>query len=46
MKYIIEKDRVLSKYIVWEKHRNYMIERFRGFKYECKRWLNDKSNRV
>ena len=39
MKYVIEKDKILNCYIVWEVHKNYMIDRFRGLKKECKTWL-------
>jgi len=39
MNYKIEKDKYLGKYIVWEVHRNYSIDRFRGFKYQCKEWV-------
>ena len=43
MKYIIEKSKELNTYIVWEQHRNYLVERYRGFKYKCKEWLKCKS---
>ena len=39
MKYEIEKDKVLNTYIVWEVHTNYKIDRFRGYKYQCKSWV-------
>ena len=39
MKYIIEKDNILKCFIVWEVHQNYKIDRFRGLKRECKKWL-------
>lgn len=35
LRYEIQKDPILKKYIVWEMHRNYMVEKFRGYKYEC-----------
>lgn len=38
-KYKIEKDPILKCYIVWEIHRNYIIEVFRGYKYECEEWI-------
>lgn len=41
MKYEILKDKILGKYIVWEVHKNYRIDRFRGFKYQCKEWLKN-----
>ena len=37
----IEKDIILNKYIVWEVHRNYMVEKFRGNKKQCKEWMNN-----
>lgn len=40
MKYEIEKDVVLNTYIVWEVHKNYRVDRFRGLKRECKKWLS------
>ncbi len=40
MKYEIEKDNVLNTYIVWECHKNYKIDRYRGFKYKCKEFIN------
>lgn len=42
MKYVIEKDEYLNTYIVWEIHRNYKVDRFKGFKYQCEEWLNEK----
>lgn len=42
VKYEIEKDIILNKYIVWEVHRNYMVEKFRGNKKQCKEYINDK----
>lgn len=45
MKYLISKEKELNTYIVWEKHRNYMVEVYRGFKYECKKWLNARVNK-
>lgn len=39
---ILVKDEYLKKYVVWEVHRNYQIEKFRGFKYQCEEWLNEK----
>lgn len=41
IRYEIEKDKALNKYILWEVHRNYMVERCRGFKYQC---LNKKKS--
>lgn len=38
---IIERDKYTKAYIVWERHRNYMVERFRGFKYQCEEWLRN-----
>lgn len=41
-KYIIEKDKYLNKYILWEKHRNYSVMIYSGYKYECesyKKWI-------
>ena len=35
----LEKDIYTQKYIVWEIHRNYWVERFRGFKYQCEKWV-------
>ncbi len=34
-KYSIEKDNVLNKYVVWEKHRNYLVMVYSGYKYQC-----------
>lgn len=45
MKYRIEKDLYTGKYIVWEIHRNYQVDRFKGFKYECKEWLDARVNK-
>ena len=39
MNYEIEKDNILNCFIVWEIHRNYKIDRFRGLKRECKQWI-------
>ena len=39
MKYVIEKDKVLKCFIVWEIHKNVKIDRFRGKKRECEAWL-------
>lgn len=41
----IEKDKYLGKYIVWEIHRNYMVARFKGYKYECIKWLEGKQKK-
>ena len=44
MKYLIEKEPYFEgreKYIVWEVHTNYKIDRFRGLKKECKKWLTN-----
>ena len=35
IKYVIEKDEILKTYILWEVHRNYRVDRFKGYKYEC-----------
>ena len=43
MKYEIEKDKILKCFIVWEVHRNYKVEVFRGLKRECKQWILNKS---
>ena len=45
MNYKIEKDKILGKYIVWEVHKNYMIDRFRGYKYQCEEWLKKNEKR-
>ena len=45
-KYEIEKDPYLNIYIVWEIHRNYRVDIFKGFKYECEEWLNEKEKKV
>ena len=42
IRYEIEKDAILNTYIVWEMHRNYQVQRFKGFKYQCKEWLKKK----
>ena len=34
-KYIIQKDNVLNKYVVWEKHSNYLVMVYSGYKYQC-----------
>lgn len=39
MEYTIEKDKILKCFIVWEAHKNYKIDRFRGTKKECATWL-------
>lgn len=38
-KYIIDKDIYLNKYIVWKVHRNYMVDVFKGYKYQCKEYI-------
>lgn len=38
----IEKDLYTGKYIVWEIHRNYRVELYRGFKYQCEEYINEK----
>lgn len=43
---ILEKDLYTGKYIIWEKHRNYMVEIFRGFKIQCEEWLNAKKRNI
>ena len=40
MEYRPEKDKILNCYIVWEVHRNYRIDRFRGLKRECIAWID------
>lgn len=40
-KYRIEKDPILKCYIVWEIHRNYIVEVFRGYKYQCKEFIKN-----
>ena len=42
MNYKIEKDKCLGKYIVWEIHKNLKIQRYHGYKYQCKEWINKK----
>ena len=53
-RYKIEKDKFLNCYIVWEVHRNYLVDVFRSkLKRDCKMWLekevtkneNSKNNR-
>lgn len=40
MKYNIEKDKYLNKWIVWEVYENYSIDRLHAkTKKECKEWL-------
>lgn len=36
---IISKDKYLNTYIVFELHRNYMVERYRGYKYQCQEYI-------
>ena len=43
-KYIIDKDIYLNKYIIWEVHRNYMVDIFKGYKYQCKEFLKNEKN--
>ena len=43
-KYEITKEPYL-KYVVWEIHRNYRVQVFSGFKYECEAWLNARVNK-
>ena len=41
---IIEKDKVLKCWIVWEIHHNYKIDRHHAkTKRECKTWLSSKN---
>ena len=41
--YVIEKDKILNCWIIWEVHRNYKIDRFWGkTKRECKEWIRKK----
>lgn len=35
MKYLIEKDPYIGKYILWEKHKNYEVDLFHGLKKDC-----------
>ena len=42
LRYEIVKDEYLNTYIVWEIHRNYRVDRFKGYKYQCEEWLNEK----
>lgn len=42
IRYEIMKDEYLNTYIVWEMHRNYRVDRFKGYKYQCEEWLNEK----
>lgn len=47
-KYEIEKDLILKKWVVWEKHRNYSIDRYHArTKLEAKGWtlLHGKKNK-
>lgn len=39
--FVIEKAIYLKGYIVWEVHRNYKIDRFRGTKRECQKWITN-----
>ena len=39
MKYLITKDITYNCYVVWEVHKNYKKELFRGNKKECNKWL-------
>ena len=39
---MIEKDLYAGKYIVWGIHRNYRVELYRGFKYQCEEYINEK----
>lgn len=41
MKYVIEKDKYLNTWIVWEIQGNAKIDRFRGLKRECKEWTKN-----
>ena len=38
----IEKDLYGGKYVVWRIHRNYRVELYRGFKYQCEEYINEK----
>lgn len=38
---IIEKDKILNTYIVWEIHHNYKIDIFRGTKKECENFIKN-----
>ena len=42
LRYEIVKDEYLNTSIVWEIHRNYRVDRFKGYKYQCEEWLNEK----
>ena len=39
-KYTVIYDEILKKYVLWEIHRNYMLEITRGYKYECIKRMN------
>lgn len=41
MTYEILKDNVYKCFVVWEVHRNYKVEMFRGLKRECKQWISN-----
>lgn len=43
--YKLEKDIYINKWIVFEIHRNYWIDVFKGYKYDCQRWLKHESKR-
>jgi len=35
MKYEIEKDKYIGKFILWEVHRNYRVDLYHGLKRDC-----------
>jgi hypothetical protein len=41
MKYVIEKDKYLNTWIVWEIQGNAKIDRFRGLKRDCNKWIKE-----
>ena len=40
-KYIIEKDKLYNKFVVWQLFGKIKIERLRGLKKECKEWIKN-----
>ena len=35
MRYVIEKDPYVGKFILWEVHKNYRVDLFHGLKKDC-----------
>lgn len=35
--YIIEKDKYLNKYVLWERHGRLLIDVCHGYKYQCEK---------